>query len=86
MCATSRTRTTTTSTHPHPPAPPLPADVQIPEARAFYGFQSAIENVHSEMYGLLLEQYIEDKQERDFLFRAIETVPCVQKKAQWAIK
>jgi ribonucleoside-diphosphate reductase subunit M2 len=38
------------------------------------------------MYGLLLEQYIEDKQERDFLFRAIETVPCVQKKAQWAIK
>jgi len=71
---------------PHPPAPPLTADVQIPEARAFYGFQSAIENVHSEMYGLLLEQYIEDKQERDFLFRAIETVPCVQKKAQWAIK
>lgn len=62
------------------------ADVQIPEARAFYGFQSAIENVHSEMYGLLLEQYIEDKHERDFLFRAIETVPCVQKKAEWAIK
>lgn len=61
------------------------AEVQIPEARAFYGFQSAIENVHSEMYGLLLEQYIEDKQKRDHLFRAVETVPCVQKKAQWAI-
>ena len=62
------------------------ADVQIPEARAFYGFQAAIENVHSEMYGLLLEQYIDDKKKRDFLFRAIETVPCVQKKAQWAIR
>jgi len=61
-------------------------EVQIPEARAFYGFQSAIENVHSEMYGLLLEQYIEDKQKRDHLFRAVETVPCVQKKAQWAIR
>lgn len=61
-------------------------EIQIPEARAFYGFQSAIENVHSEMYGLLLEQYIDDKKQRDHLFRAVETVPCVQKKAAWAIK
>eukprot|EP00889_Picochlorum_renovo_P007229 jgi/Picre1/34259/NNA_001733.t1 len=61
-------------------------EIQIPEARAFYGFQSAIENVHSEMYGLLLEQYIDDKKQRDHLFRAVETVPCVRKKAAWAIK
>ncbi|KAL4524288.1 hypothetical protein Ndes2526B_g00303 [Nannochloris sp. 'desiccata'] len=60
-------------------------EVQIPEARAFYAFQSAIENVHSEMYGLLLEQYIADKVQRDLLFRAIETVPCVRKKANWAL-
>ena len=51
--------------------------MQIPEARAFYSFQAAIENVHSEMYGLLLEQYIEDKEERDRLFHAIDTIPCV---------
>jgi ribonucleoside-diphosphate reductase subunit M2 len=62
------------------------AEVKIPEARAFYAFQSAIENVHSEMYGLLLEHYITDKQYRDKLFRAIETIPCVQKKAAWALR
>lgn len=62
------------------------AEVQIPEARAFYGFQSAIENVHSEMYGLLLEQYIDDKKQREHLFRAIDTIPCVQRKAEWAIR
>ena len=60
------------------------ADVQIPEARAFYGFQIAMENVHSEMYSLLLEHYVRDSAERDHLFHAIDTVPCVQKKAQWA--
>ena len=64
----------------------ISAEVQIPEARAFYGFQAAIENVHSEMYGLLLEHYIEDKQQRDHLFHAIETIPCVKKKAEWAIR
>lgn len=60
--------------------------MKVPEARAFYGFQAAIENVHSEMYGLLLEQYIVDKAERDHLFRAVETVPCVRKKARWALR
>jgi ribonucleoside-diphosphate reductase subunit M2 len=61
-------------------------EVQIPEARAFYGFQAAIENVHSEMYGLLLETYIKDNEYRDYLFRAVETIPCVEKKAQWALQ
>ncbi|KAL6953786.1 ribonucleoside-diphosphate reductase [Sarracenia purpurea var. burkii] len=61
-------------------------EVQVAEARAFYGFQIAIENIHSEMYGLLLESYIKDSGERHRLFRAIETVPCVEKKANWALK
>ncbi|KAL9281893.1 putative oxidoreductase [Arabidopsis thaliana] len=62
------------------------SDVQISEARAFYGFQIAIENIHSEMYSLLLDTYIKDNKERDHLFRAIETIPCVTKKAEWAMK
>jgi ribonucleoside-diphosphate reductase subunit M2 len=61
-------------------------EVQIPEARAFYGFQIAIENIHSEMYSLLIDQYIKDPTEKDHLFRAIETIPCVKKKADWALK
>ena len=61
-------------------------DVQIPEARAFYGFQIAIENIHSEMYALLLETYIKDPVEKMHLFRAIETIPCVKKKAEWALR
>ncbi|KAL3644049.1 hypothetical protein CASFOL_011981 [Castilleja foliolosa] len=61
-------------------------EVQISEARAFYGFQIAIENIHSEMYSLLLESYIKDSAEKNNLFRAIETVPCVQKKANWALR
>ncbi|OWM71429.1 ribonucleoside-diphosphate reductase small chain [Punica granatum] len=61
-------------------------EVQISEARAFYGFQIAIENIHSEMYSLLLETYIKDSAEKDRLFRAIETVPCVKKKAEWAMQ
>ncbi len=60
-------------------------EVQIPEARCFYGFQIMIENIHSEMYSLLIDAYIKDPTERDFLFRAIETVPCVTKKAEWAM-
>lgn len=60
-------------------------EVQIPEARCFYGFQIAIENIHSEMYSLLIETYIEDSMEKDRLFNAIETMPCVKKKAQWAL-
>jgi len=61
-------------------------EVQVPEARAFYGFQIAIENIHSEMYSLLLETYIKDSREKDHLFRAIETVPCVAKKAEWSLR
>jgi len=60
-------------------------EVQIPEARAFYGFQIAIENIHSEMYSLLIETLIKDSVEKDNLFNAIETMPCVQKKAVWAL-
>ncbi|PKU78626.1 ribonucleoside-diphosphate reductase small chain [Dendrobium catenatum] len=61
-------------------------EVQLPEARAFYGFQIAIENIHSEMYSLLLETYIKDSKEKSLLFRAIETIPCVARKAQWALR
>ncbi|CAL6379344.1 unnamed protein product [Bathycoccus prasinos] len=61
-------------------------EIQIPEARAFYGFQIAIENIHSEMYSLLIDQYIKDPVEKTRLFNAVDTIPCVQKKAQWALK
>lgn len=61
-------------------------EVQIPEARAFYGFQIAIENIHSEMYSLLLETYIKDSAQKNHLFHAMETVPVVKKKADWALR
>ncbi|XP_010249023.1 PREDICTED: ribonucleoside-diphosphate reductase small chain-like [Nelumbo nucifera] len=61
-------------------------EVQNSEARAFYGFQIAIENIHSEMYSLLLESYIKDAAEKNRLFHAIETIPCVEKKAQWTLR
>jgi ribonucleoside-diphosphate reductase beta chain len=61
-------------------------DVQIPEARCFYGFQIAIENIHSETYSLLIDTYIKDPVEKDRLFHAIDTVPCVKRKAEWAIR
>lgn len=61
-------------------------EVQVAEARAFYGFQIAIENIHSEMYSLLLESYIKDSNEKSRLFHAIETIPCVEKKAKWALR
>ncbi|KAH9633473.1 hypothetical protein HF086_013150 [Spodoptera exigua] len=61
-------------------------EVQVTEARCFYGFQIAMENVHSEMYSLLIDTYIRDPKERDFLFNAIETLPCVKKKADWALQ
>ncbi|OWY23026.1 ribonucleoside-diphosphate reductase [Sphingobacteriales bacterium UPWRP_1] len=61
-------------------------DVQIPEARCFYGFQIAIENIHSETYSLLIDTYIKDPAERNYLFNAIDTVPCVKKKAEWALR
>ncbi|NXD19899.1 RIR2 reductase, partial [Spelaeornis formosus] len=60
-------------------------EVQITEARCFYGFQIAMENIHSEMYSLLIDTYIKDSKEREFLFNAIETLPCVKKKADWAM-
>ena len=61
-------------------------DVQIPEARSFYGFQIAIENIHSETYSLLIDTYITDPNEKSKLFNAIETIPCVKQKAEWALK
>ncbi|KAJ9590217.1 hypothetical protein L9F63_016667, partial [Diploptera punctata] len=61
-------------------------EVQVTEARCFYGFQIAIENIHSEMYSLLIDTYVKDPAQRDFLFNAIETLPCVKKKADWALQ
>jgi ribonucleoside-diphosphate reductase beta chain len=61
-------------------------EVQLPEARCFYGFQIMIENIHSETYSLLIDAYIKDPVEKNRLFNAIDTVPCVQKKAQWALR
>ena len=61
-------------------------EVQIPEARCFYGFQIAIENIHSEMYSLLINTYVKNKDEQARLFNAIETLPCIKKKADWALR
>ena len=61
-------------------------EVQYPEAKFFYGFQIAMENVHSETYSLLIDTYIKDDKEKDHLFNAIDTVPSVKRKAEWAIK
>merc|ERR1711935_856811 len=61
-------------------------EVQIPEARAFYGFQMAMENIHSETYSLLIEQYIKDPAEKSMIFDAIHTMPAVQQKAEWAVQ
>merc|ERR1712110_1052635 len=61
-------------------------EVQAPEARAFYGFQIAMENIHSETYSLLIEQYVRDPEQREKVFDAIHTMPAVQEKAQWAIQ
>ncbi|CAL8365376.1 unnamed protein product [Boreogadus saida] len=61
-------------------------EVQIPEARSFYGFQILMENVHSEMYSMLINTYIQDLQQREHLFNAIETMPCVRRKADWAFQ
>lgn len=62
------------------------SEVQYPEARCFYGFQIAMENIHSETYSLLIDTYIKDSQEKNKLFNAIETIPCVKRKADWALK
>ena len=61
-------------------------EVKIPEATCFYGFQLAMENIHSEMYSLLIDTYIKDTEEKNYLFNAINNIPCVGKKAKWAIK
>jgi len=61
-------------------------EVQSAEARCFYGFQIAVENIHSETYSLLIDTYVKDQREKTHLLNAIETVPCVQKKARWALQ
>jgi ribonucleotide reductase beta subunit family protein with ferritin-like domain len=61
-------------------------DVQVAEARCFYGFQIAMENIHSETYSLLIDTYIRNPREREDLFNAVQTLPCVAKKADWAMK
>src|SRR6478672_9042723 len=62
------------------------SEVQLPEARCFYGFQIMMENIHSETYALLIDTYIKDPKEKDRLFHAIDTVPAVKKKAEWALR
>ena len=62
------------------------AEVQYTEAKFFYGFQIMMENIHSETYSLLIDTYIKDPKEKDYLFNAIETLDCVKKKAKWALR
>lgn len=62
------------------------SDVQVSEVRAFYGFQIAMENIHSESYSILIDTYIKDSLEKDRLFNAIENFPCIKKKSDWAQK
>ena len=60
-------------------------EIQLPEARAFYGLQIAMENIHNEMYSLLIDTLIDDQDTKQQLFSAIETIPCIQCKADWAL-
>src|ERR1700712_221188 len=62
------------------------SEVQLPEARCFYGFQIMMENIHSETYALLIDTYIKDPQEKNKLFHAVDTIPAVKKKADWALR
>ncbi len=62
------------------------SEVQYTEAKFFYGFQIAVENIHSETYSLLIDTYVKDSKEKDYLFNAIETMDCVKKKAEWALR
>lgn len=62
------------------------SEVQYTEAKFFYGFQITIENIHSETYSLLIDTYVKDPKEKDKLFHAIETMDCVKKKAEWALR
>ncbi|KAG8215166.1 ribonucleotide reductase small subunit, partial [Butyriboletus roseoflavus] len=61
-------------------------EVQVAEARSFYGFQIMMENIHSETYSLLIDTYIKDPAERVYLFDAVETIPCIKHKADWALR
>jgi ribonucleoside-diphosphate reductase subunit M2 len=61
-------------------------EVQIPEARCFYGFQIMMENIHSETYSLLIDTYISEPRQRTYLFNAIDNIPCIRKKADWALR
>lgn len=61
-------------------------EVQIPEARCFYGFQIAMENIHAETYGLLIDTYIKDETQKNYLFKAMDNIACIKKKADWAMK
>ncbi|KAF1815608.1 hypothetical protein P152DRAFT_479515 [Eremomyces bilateralis CBS 781.70] len=61
-------------------------EVQVPEARCFYGFQIMMENIHSETYSLLIDTYISEPKQRTYLFNAIDTIPCIRKKADWALR
>lgn len=61
-------------------------EVQVAEARCFYGFQIMMENIHSETYSLLIDTYIKDPKQREYLFDAIDTIPCIKKKADWALR
>jgi ribonucleoside-diphosphate reductase beta chain len=60
--------------------------VDIPEIKCFYGFQIAMENIHSEMYSLLIDTYVSDTKEKNTLFNALETIPCIAKKAEWTLR
>jgi ribonucleoside-diphosphate reductase beta chain len=62
------------------------SEVQVPEARCFYGFQIMMENIHSETYALLIDTYVKDPAEKDRLFHAVDTIPAVKKKADWALR
>lgn len=61
-------------------------EVQYSEAKFFYGFQIMMENIHSETYSLLIDTYIQEQEEKNMLFKAIDTIPAVKKKAEWALK
>lgn len=61
-------------------------EVQVPEIRAFYGFQIAIENIHNEQYSELIDTYIESSSEKEYLLKAIDNIPSIKQKANWALK
>ena len=62
------------------------SEIDIPEVRCFYGFQIAIENIHSEMYSILIDSYINDPVEKNFLFNSLDNIECIQNKGKWAKK